>query len=295
MKTITDNPLLIISSVFTTGAMSWKPGWLQKADPPMEGDASMFLEKARRQIESADTKEKVLDLINTYEQALKIDPQNREALMGAAWFNCLIALAYAENNDEGRNRFIKATTCCEQVMYLNPEFAKLADDGEAVWDASRVLSKTEIEALFLWYISASCCWKECLSGFTRLVNLKWLFRCKKVLEHLMHIDPSWGGGTPYYAWANFYAAVPRFAGGDTKKAAEYYKKAIELGPVMLNFRRTRAMLLHTKNKDRKGLEQDLNWVIAQDPKKRRHYFTYPYAVFVQREAREVLANIDDYL
>jgi len=128
-----------------------------------------------------------------------------------------------------------------------------------------------------------------------LVNLKWVFRSKKALNQMMAIDPAWGGGTPYYACANYYAAVSKFAGGDSEKAAAYYEKAIELGPEMPNFRRTRALLLHAKNKGREALEEDLNWVIAQDPQKQRHYFTYPYCVFVQNEAREVLANIDNYL
>ena len=111
---------------------------------------------------------------------------------------------------------------------------------------------------------------------------------------MMDIDPTWGNGTPYYAWANYYAVSPRFVGGDLKKAAEYYKRAIELGPDMLNFRRTRALFLHTKNKDRKAFEEDLNWVISQDPKKDRHYLSYPYSVFLQREAKELLDHIDNY-
>jgi tetratricopeptide (TPR) repeat protein len=260
----------------------------------MQGDVSQLLEKAAQLIQSADTKEKVLEVMETYENALKIEPKNREALTGAFSYSFLIAHGYSSNKAEKRTWYLKTIRYSEQLMYLNHEFANLVDKGEKVWDACRVLSKEELEALFLYYLGVGSLWKECLSGLRKIVNLKTVFGVKKILEAMMEIDPTYGAGKLYYARANYYATVPRFAGGDVRKAEEDYKKAIELGPDMLSFRRTRALMLHTKNKDRAAFEKDLNWVISQDPNKFRPHFAYPWSVFIQRDARDMLEHIDDY-
>jgi tetratricopeptide (TPR) repeat protein len=286
--------LTLISSSFNSGSMSWKPGWLQFEKPSKKGDISELLKKANHMIQSADTREKVLELLETYEHALKIDPRNREALQGATLYSFLIAIGYSDKKDEKRTYYLNSINHCEQFMYLNHEFADLVDKGENSWEACRVLSKTDLEVLFFWAMGVGCIWKDCLSGLGKILNLNIAPRCKKMLKTMMEIDPTWGCGTPYYAWANYYANTPRLVGGDMKKAEEYYRKAIEMGPDMLNFRRTRALLLHVKNKDRTAFKEDLNWVLSQDPKKERDYLSYPYSVFLQREVRDMLGHIDSY-
>jgi len=282
------------SSIFSPRTMSWKPGWLQFKEASMQGDVSQLLKKATQLVQSADTKEKVLEVIETYEDALRIEPKNREALSGAASYSFLIAAGYSSHKGEKRTYYSRTITYSEQVMYLNHEFANLVDKGEQVWEACRVLSKNDLESLFLYYLGVGILWRECLSGLGRMVSLKMVLGGKKVPKAMIEIDPTWRAGTPYYARANYYATIPRFAGGDVKKAEEDYKKAIELGPDMLNFRRTRALTLHTKNKDRAAFKKDLHWVISQDPHKVRPHLAYPYVVFIQRSARDVLEHIDDY-
>jgi tetratricopeptide (TPR) repeat protein len=293
-NSITLNLTLISSSIFIYGPMSWESGWLQFEKPSMQGDVSQFVEKANHLIKSADTKDEVLELIETYESALKIEPKNREALSGIASYSNLIGLGYSDKKDEKRAYFLKAIKYSEQLMYLNPEFANFVDKGEKIWEACRVLSKNEINALMMFYVGTASLWKDCLNGLEKIMSIKWLFSGKKMMKTMMEIDPSWGGGTPYYAWANFYAVAPGFTGGDMKKAEEYYHKAIEMGSNMLNFKRTRALIFHTKNKDKKAFKKDLEWVLSQDPKKTSEYLTYPWRVFLQRDAKYMLDHIDDY-
>ena len=140
-------------------------------------------------------------------------------------------------------------------MYLNSEFAALVDNGEKVWKACRVLSRDDLNAIFWYYLGTGMLWKECLSGVEKIFNLHWGARFKKILMTMMEIDPTWGGGTPYYAWAVYYATAPRIAGFDLKKSEDYFTKAIQLGPEMLNFRRTRAFVLHTKNRNREAFKK----------------------------------------
>jgi hypothetical protein len=115
-----------------------------------------------------------------------------------------------------------------------------------------------------------------------------------MLQIMMDIDPSWAGGSPYYAAANYYALAPSLFGGDLNKADAYYKRAIEMGPSMLNFRRTRALFLHTKNNDKKAFIKDLKWVLSQNPHRVRFYLNYPYNIFLQRDAKYLLNHIDEY-
>ena len=290
----TPNPALISSSIFISGSMSWKSGWLQFEEPSMQEDISELLGKANHLIQSADTKEKVLELIKTYENALKISPKNREAIFGAGLYSLLIGVGYADKKEEKRTYYLKMITYFEQKMYLNQEFANLVDRGEKVWEACRVLSRDDLNDLFDYYLGIGMLWKECLSGVEKIFNLHWGARFKKMLKTMFEIDPTWGGGSPYYAWAGYYASAPRFFGNDMEKSEEYYMKAIELGPGMLNFRRTRALLLHTQNKNRDAFKKDLNWVLSQDPKEVQHYLTYPWNIFIQRNAQDMLDHIDEY-
>ena len=108
----------------------------------------------------------------------------------------------------------------------------------------------------------------------------------------MEIDPTWEGGHPYLNMAMRYAILPSLLGGDMNKAEEFFEKALEAGPNWLYTRLGRALLLHTKKKDREAFTNDLEWVIAQDPHKADS--PYPADVDMQKRAREMLANIDDY-
>jgi len=257
-------------------------------------DVIALHEKAESQILAADTKEKLLDLIQTYESILKSDPENRKALSGLGRFCFLAGLGYADTVDETGEFSLKAIQYNERLMCLNPDFKNLADKGKEVWDACTVLSRTDMDALFFFYLSTSNYLREGLKGFSKLTIFRWPGRAKKVLKRMMAIDPSWGQGSPYYAWANYYVAIPELVGGDLRKAEEYYKTAIDLGPDMLNFRRTRALFLHTKTKNKDAFQKDLSWVLSQDPHKVRDMLTYPFNIFIQRSSKELLANIDDY-
>jgi tetratricopeptide (TPR) repeat protein len=284
--------LLTIVFLFSIGCMSWEEGWKKIEEPSVEGNVSVLIARANKQMQEADSKEKLLQLIETYENVLKIEPRNFEALRRLGSFCFLIGYGYAESRDERETYCLKAIKYSEQVLYSNPDFKQLVDGGEKVWEACRVLSKREMDALWWWYLAAGAYWKECFSAVGRLVNFRWPLRIRKVLSTMMEIDPTWQNGSPYYAWANFYAVAPGFLGGDLKKAAEYYEKAVELGPNMLNFRRSRAWFLHIKTGDRKAFKEDMEWVIAQDPHKAG--LTYPWNAFIQRDAQRGLDTIDEY-
>ncbi len=277
-----------------TGCLSWQPGWKQFGQSSANEDVNALLEEAERKIIKADTKDKMLDLIKTYEKILQTDPKHLVALVETGRYCLIMGFGYVNTMDEKAVYYLKAVKHFEQLMYLNPDFKELADKGKNVWDACRVLTDMEMEAIFFWYISSGMYWKECLKGINKLLTLHWAFRPKKVLNRITEIDPAWRGGMPYYAWATYYATIPRLLGGDLDKSAAYFKKAIELGPEVLNFRAMRAIHLHVKTKNRDAFQEDLNWVVDQDPHQVRKGFTYPFNVYIQRKAKEELAKIDEH-
>jgi len=284
--------MIVLCTVILCGCMSFEEGWKQFKKPTKTGDVAELLKKAQDQTDEADTKEKVLQLVKTYESVLEIDPYNYEALKKLGGWLAFLGMYYADSIEEKKNRLLDAVKYNEQAMYTNPEFKDLVDKGASVWDAYKVLTTREVPPMFYWWAAGAGYWKECLNRTSRLINFIHPLRGKKILERMLEIDPSWDGGHPYYAWAVRYSALPRLLGGDLEKAEEFFDKAIEAGPNWLYIRHGRAKYLHTKKKDRKAFREDLQWVIEQDPHKADS--PYPANVLFQKEAKEMLANIDDY-
>jgi len=255
-------------------------------------DISALFDKADAQIMQADNKEKVFELLRTYEDILEIDPFNFDALWRLGRYYVVLVFAYSDNRDQKGKYNLTAMRYCEQAMNTNPEFRALMQNGENVWDACRVLTAREIAPLYYWYAGLGSYWKECLSRVNRLRKLHWGGGIKKVMIRMLEIDPEWAGGHPLYAWAFYYAIIPRIWGGSLKKSEIYFDKAIQAGPNWLYLRWARAKHLHTRTKDREAFEKDLQWVISQDPRKADS--PYPANVYFQKDAREMLENRDTY-
>lgn len=284
--------IALLIFILTSGCMS-SQGERKSVEGPTEtGNSSECIAKANRQIDEADNREKVLELIQTYESALRIDPANYEALWSLGSYYSLMGMAYPDNMHEKESYYKKAMKCCERAMYTNPDFRGLTAQGEEPWDACGALSKREIAAMYFWYTAGNAYWSECLGRTGRLLNRKMPLRLYKMMQRTEDVDPSWEEGRPYYARALYYAMLSDFYGGDIKKAAYFFKRCIKEGPDRLSRRWGRAKYLYTRKDNRKGFQEDLEWVIAQDPKKAGG--PYPWNVFFQRDAREMLNKIDDY-
>ena len=68
---------LMISLV---SCISWNEGWMGNKKKVLDGDVQQILDKAAKFTDEADSREKVVELAEMYELALKIDPDNRTAL-----------------------------------------------------------------------------------------------------------------------------------------------------------------------------------------------------------------------
>ena len=260
--------------------------------PTEKGNTFALTAKANKLIGQADSREKVLELIHTYESVLKIDPAHYEALWSLGSYYLLVGTAYPDSMYEKELYYKKAMKFCERAMYSNPYFRGRAGQGEEPWEACGALSKEEIEAMYYWYKASIAYWSECLGRTGKLFNRSIPSRFKKMMKRMGDVDPSWEEGRVYYAKALYYSMLSDFYGGDVLRASYYFKKCIKEGPDWLSRRWGRAKYLYIRNDNRKGFREDLEWVIARDPKSAKG--PYPWNVYFQRDARKMLGKIDDY-
>lgn len=285
--------LLFVNVLFlAVGCMSWEPGWKQAAAPAVKGDVTALMARAERLESAADTKEKVQALIAAYEDVVRADPQNIEAHSSLGTYFFLMAYGYAQDDAQMRNNLMRSIGCSERAMYTNPEFKKLADKGENVWQACSVLTEREMNAMFHWYLASGYLLsKRSLVG--QLINIRWSGRITRVLERMTAINTSWNSGSVNLCWAVYYAVLPAIVGGDLKKAEEFFDKALHAGPHMISFYEARAKELRTRMKDRKGFVEDLHHAIAIDPRK-ADTLEYPWAVWHRENAKRLLGDVDRY-
>jgi tetratricopeptide (TPR) repeat protein len=284
--------IALLTFVLTFGCMSSKGEWKSVEGPTETGNALALIAKSNRQIGEADNKEKVLELIHTYESVLRTNPANYEALWSLGSYYLLVGMAYPDNRDGKESYYKKAMKCCERAMYTNPDFRGLTAQGEEPWEACSALSKREIAAMYYWYTAVSAYWSECLGRTGKLLNRKMPSRFNKMMKRIGEVDPSWEEGRALYAKAVYYSILSDFYGGDLKKAAYFFKRCIKEGPDRLSRRWGRAKYLYTRKDNRKGFQEDLGWVIAQDPKSAEG--PYPWNVYFQRDAKKMLSEIENY-
>jgi tetratricopeptide (TPR) repeat protein len=272
--------------------MSWDSGWTDLERPEKKGDVAPLMERARTQIHEADTRARLVALTETLEAALELDPDNREALADLAQFHTLLGTGYTEDTGDKEHHYRAAIRYSERLMYRNPEFRKLVDAGETVWDASRVLTVAEADGMGWWTTAVFYYFKECVADVLKIFSIKWIKRNRKVMLRLREVAPGWNRGANDFNFGIYYLAVPEAAGGDMEKSARYFKRALALGgPKRLLVRWGRGKYYHVKRGDRASFEADLRWVLAQDPRADTGD-PYPWNVYFQREARALLAEAD---
>ncbi len=284
--------VLILAVLFSfISCISWDEGWKTKVEKSGKGDVKTLLNSAASLELSANSADKIKNLITEYEKIAAIEPDNYTALSKLGEFTHLYAYIYASEKDDKEKYYLKSIKYCEQAMYTNPEFKKLADQGKPAWECTKVLTVNEMEAMFYWYVAIGQYWTECFNPFSRLINFYWPSRAKKVLERMSEIQPDWKYGRVHMAWGAFYAIVPGFMGGDINKSAEEFKKAIQVGPDGLVNYYVRARYLHTKNGDQDAFKKDLEYILSKDIKKVD--YEYPWAFGYQQKAKELLAKTNE--
>ncbi len=284
--------LFIAFLSLSLGCLAWEPGWKLAASSGI-GNAAALLAKAKRLENEAGTKEKVEELVDAFEDVVKADPRNLEALKGLGKYYFLLGYGHSGDVESKKANYVKALQYNERAMYANPAFRALANGGAPVWEGCRALGKNDMDAMFYWYLTAGNCWKECYGFLGRLVNFSMPGRMMKVLERMTEVDQSWNSGSILFCWAVYYAAVPGPLGGNMEKSEDFFDRAMKAGPRMTDFYMARAVYFHAKKKDREAFVRDLRTAIAIDPR-RADTLEYPFAVYNRERAKQLLGDTDLY-
>jgi tetratricopeptide (TPR) repeat protein len=257
------------------------------------GDPGALRSQAEALVQEAGTGEKVEALIGRYEEILQIDPQDCDALSKLGEYHCLLGAAYAKSRTDKKREYFLAIQFCERAMATNGEFKALVSDGKDVGEACRVLGVREMDAMFFWSMAISYLFKECQGTIGSMVNFSWMKRCRQVMERMLEVDPEWRDGVVSFSWGIYYLALPKAVGGDMKKSSEFLDRAIQAGPKSLLHRWGRAKYYDVKIGDAEAFREDLEWVIAQDPRQSVNP-TYPWSAYFQRDAKAMLERSKKY-
>lgn len=124
MRTVLKFIILAVIISFT-GCISWDEGWKTKVQASGTGDVKALLAAAASLETTADTADKVKNVITAYEKIIAIDPGNYNALAKAGEFAMLNGYIYAKDKKEKEEYYLKSINYCERAMYTNPEFKNL--------------------------------------------------------------------------------------------------------------------------------------------------------------------------
>jgi hypothetical protein len=277
---------------FLSGCMSWQPDWDRSVSPAAGKDVSPLLEQADQLLLTTDSRSELLATIYAFESVLEADVANINALTNLGHLYILLGAAYTTDRSEKIEHYQTARRYNEWAMYTNPSFQARVDGGEKPWEVCEVLTQREVPAMFYWVTAVMYHFKEGMSLPGKVVNKKWVEWCGVFLHRIEDIDPEWGGGGVQFSLALYYGILPKALGGDRNRSDVYLARSIEIGPNWLINRWGRAKYFHVRDGNQLEFEKDLQWVIAQDIQ--RAGGIYPWKVYFQRDANEMLAAVDQY-
>jgi hypothetical protein len=275
-----------------SGCMSWQPDWDRSDYPVDAADAGRLLKEADRISLTAGSRPELLATINAFESVLEADAANFSALTNLGHLYILLGAAYTTDRSEKIGHYQTARRYNEWAMYTNPAFQVRMDDGAKPWEACDVLIQREVPAMFYWVTAVMYHFKEGMSLPGKVANKKWIEWCGIFLHRIEAIDPDWGGGGVQFSLALYYGILPKALGGDRQRSDTYLARSIEIGPDWLVNRWGRAKYFHVRDGNKFEFEKDLQWVVAQNLQHAGGI--YPWKVYFQRDAKEMLAAVDRY-
>ena len=257
-----------------------------------DADAEVLLADANRLMDRADNRENLLEAISAFKEVLRADPENYKALYELSNGYILLGDGYSERTSERIRHYRSALLYSERAMYTNPAFRKKIDDGVPVWLAVDALTTREMEAMLFWSTAIFYYYKDGLGPIRQTINFRWITRARRVLERMSELDPDWGGGAVHFSWGLYYLAIPVRVGGDRERSADYFEKAIAVGPDRLLNRWGRAKYFHVKMQNPEQFREDLQWILEQDLESVSGSRAWNF-YFVQ-DAREMLDQAHTY-
>jgi hypothetical protein len=272
------------------GCVAWQPDWPATAPMRPAPDVHSLLTEAEVLAAAADERESLQAAMDANQRVLALDPFRVRALTDLANQTILMGTAYSDDRRSKDTCFLAAMRLCERAMYTHPKFKALVDEGAAPWEACHVLDADHLPAMMFWSTAVLYRFKEVFSFPEQVVNLSWVAHTGPFLARMETLAPTWGGGAIQFTWSLYYGILPGMMGGDAALSQQYLDAAVAFGAPWMLSRWGRATYFHVRDGNRRGFEEDLRWVLAQDVADPGE--AYCWRAYFKRDARQGLAQVD---
>jgi hypothetical protein len=284
--------VVAVAALLLSGCMTWRPGWEnQPIRSPELTDGGPPLSRAAADAAFAEAREAtaIRQAIAGYKAALEDSPDDADLLTDLADAHILYGAAWARSTREKAVWYRAGIRYAERSMATNESFRARVEGGAGIGDAATELGPHQVRTMLLWVTGVSYYFKECL-GVRQLLHFRWMLRTREMMEHMLAVDPEFGGGAVLFSLGIYHLALPPGAGRDLKRSREFLDRAVAVSPTSLLTRWGRAKYFHVMTGDREAFRRDLEWVIAQSPETPDN--TLAWNLYFQRDARETLGRID---
>jgi tetratricopeptide (TPR) repeat protein len=243
--------------------------------------------------EQRGTEEQIRSCIAKWEQSLEIDPTDHELwarLSRAYYFLADGHLSFRTDAvQEMLDTYEKGTQAGERgLMQLSPDFATRMREGTRIEEAVSILGRDAVPALY-WRSVNLGKWASA-KGFATLLSYK--DEVRAIMTRCLELDPFFFYAGPHRYFGAFYGRAPSFAGGDLTKSREHFEQSIQHSPNYFATRVLFAMDYARKAEDRSLFEEQLNFVLNNDPN--TDPAVTPENQVEQRKARDLMAQVNDF-
>ena len=284
--------MVLLSALLMAGCMSWTPGWETPYRPPSAGPERLVAHSADADelFRVAGDSEALDAARQAYERRLQSAPGDYATLVRLSEIYILEGAAYSPTRRAKAEAYVTGIRFAEAAMATDDAFRRRVDAGATLGQAVQELGAEEMKAMLLWVTGVSYYFKECLGGLGHVVNFRWMTRTRETMEHMMAIAPDFEHGAVPFSLGIYYLALPPSVGGDLQRSKELVDQAVSLSGDHFLARWGRAKYVSVALNDRAGFEEDLRWVVNQDPSSASSAFAWN--VYMQRDAAEMLGRID---
>lgn len=285
---------LVVSALAVGCGTSRDEAWdtTPAADAAGGSSDNQAMEAGNQAWAGRDESASVDQAIASYSAVTEADPGNYDAwvaLSRAQYFKADCHLRFEDGQDEAFLSTLEAGTQAAErgLMAVSDEFAERMRNGTRIEEAVSVLEASAVPALY-WRSSNLGKWASA-DGFATLLSYKDEIRA--VMQRCLELDAPYYYYGPDRYFGVFYGRAPSFAGGDLERSREHFEASLAQQP---NYFATHVLMAQdfaVKSQDRALFEEQLNWVLENDPESLPE--VAPENRCEQRKARLLLATADE--
>lgn len=224
-----------------------------------QAQVKILLDRANAEYKGGTKLAQVESTMMAYEDVLRVDPDNREALVHAAemhYFHGEDIVPIADK-DKRMASFLKGREQALRALALNAKFRAAYEKDNDIVKQLPLLTQDDIPALY-WAALNWAKWGELYGIVRAAIDIP---KVKAMMEHVQRINPTYQGNAADRFFIGYWVAIPGFAGKDAKKSKAAYEKAVKESPTCLANHVTYAAYYARDTEDRALFESTLKKVL----------------------------------